>query len=101
MKMGQCRRVLTACFISVFVNIIWLDLDASTIHENYPPLRTEIILKTRGSRGDKFADWLAPPGHDIAHFFGGFLLAIVFSFVFYATLAWIIISLPAWWHEIT
>jgi hypothetical protein len=101
MKMSPRRRVLVACFISLIVNIIWFVLDASTIPTSYPPSRADKIVNLLGSPGGKFADWLAPLGHDIAHVLGGFLLAIGFSFVFYATLAWVIISLPVWWRERT
>jgi hypothetical protein len=99
MKMNPRRRVLIALLISFLVNVIWFVLDASTIHKDYQTSR--VIVDMLGAPGGTFADWLAPPGHDAAHIIGGFLLGIGFSFVFYATLAWVIISLPAWWQERT
>jgi hypothetical protein len=101
MIMNPFRRVMTAVCISLAVNMIWFLLDAMTTHQDDRPSMSWKIASVLGGPGGAFAEWLAPPGHDAAHFLVGFLMAIGFSFAFYAGIAWIIISLPAWWRERT
>jgi hypothetical protein len=101
MKMNPFRRVMTAVCISLAINMIWLLLDAMSVHQEERTSMSWKIVSVLGGPGGALADWLTPPGHDAAHFLGGILMAIGFSFVFYAGIAWIIISLPAWWRERT
>jgi len=101
MTMNSRRRALTAFYISLFLHVILLVLGVATSRQDNRTSWSAKIVNMLGSPGGEFGDWLAPPGHGAAHFVGGFLLAVGFSFVFYAVLAWVIISLPTWWRERT
>jgi hypothetical protein len=101
MIMNPRRRAMTAVYISLSLNAILLFLGALSSKQRYSTSRYEKILDVLGGPGSAFADWLAPSGHGAAHFLGGALMSIGFSFAFYGVIAWVIISLPAWWRDRT
>jgi hypothetical protein len=80
--------------ISCAVNVIWLILGSLTAPARYTRLDT--IVEVLGTPGGTVAEWFAPPGHDLAHFLGGVLIALVSSILFYAGLAWAVLSVPEW-----
>jgi hypothetical protein len=46
--------------------------------------------------GAVFATWIAPSGHEMGPVLIGVLIAIIFSLFFYATVAWLALSVLAW-----
>jgi hypothetical protein len=96
MKMNLRRRVLAALLIRLFLNAVWIALEASTNSSEYWSSRLRKVFRVLDSPAFAFSNWLAP-GHEPGPLLGVAMLGIVFSFVFYAALLWVIISVPSWW----
>jgi hypothetical protein len=57
--------------------------------------RAEKILDPLFAPAGAIADWIAPAGHDAAHFIVGFLVTVVSSLLLYAMPVWAILELLA------
>lgn len=92
----QSRRIFAALGVSCAINVVWFTLDALAGPTTYHPSRLSKIAGALGYPGGTIADWLAPRGHDAAYFIGGALIAVASSLLFYAVLAWVILTILAW-----
>jgi hypothetical protein len=95
MEPYEIERIRRAALISVAVNVVWFIL------ETKPPRPSSIAAtldRILNGPANEFVEFLSPPGHGTEMAAGAFA-AIVFSFCFYGVLAWIVLSLPAWWKN--
>ena len=93
-------RIFVALGASAVINVTWLLLDGLTGQAQQPNPRLVWIVDKLGAPGATMADWLAPSGHSMGTILGGVLIAIVSSVVFYASVVWMVLSVPAWWREV-
>lgn len=98
-NMTKTRRVLVACVTSVVLNGAVLGLGASIDSDQHPAPLTSKILDVLGAPGSAAGYWPAPTGHGAAHFVGGALIEVLSSIIFYAALAWVVLSLPLWLRQ--
>jgi len=94
----QSWRIRVALMISVVINCLFIAMGLS-IDLQRPPSRAARILADLTEASNAFAAWIAPRGHDTAHFVGGAVIAIVSSFFFYSIFVWFLLSLPVWWRQ--
>jgi hypothetical protein len=95
-KTPRIRRLVLALVISGVVNIVWLGLDVFTANRTYGLTIYRRIELALGTPGAVFATWIAPSGHEMGPVLIGVLIAIIFSLFFYATVAWLALSVLAW-----
>lgn len=93
-------RIFVALGASAAINVTWFVLDGLAAHAQQPNPSLEWIADKLGTPGATAADWLAPSGHTLGTILSGVLIALVSSFVFYASVIWIVLSVPEWWREV-
>jgi hypothetical protein len=91
----RVRRVRIALIFSAVLNGIFIVLDASGSADQYSDSRAARALEVLWKPSGKIAEWLAPAGHDAAHFLGGALIAIVSAVLFYALVVWLLLEIWA------
>ena len=91
---GLLRRFHSALAISFCLNIALLAIDFSIDPLRRELSRTERLVVALLGPADALTTRLVP-GH------GGTQIAAfaVFSFAFYAVMAWVFLSLPVWWRR--
>jgi hypothetical protein len=98
----QVGRVRIAFILSVVLNV-FLFVVSLSINPSRKGSTSETarVLDVLSAPSTAFAEWIAPRGHGGAHFVVALIAAIVSSVVFYAALAWVVLSLPIWWRHRT
>lgn len=98
----QFWRVAIALLISIALNGFLFAVSLSiNPREQVPTSRVERIVDALSTPSSAFAEWVAPQGHGGTHFVVALMAAIISSLVFYAALAWVVLSLPVWWRHRT
>jgi hypothetical protein len=92
-------RVRGAFMVSLVINSLFVVIILSTGAPQTTPTRTARIVAALTTPSTALGEWGAPRGHDGLHFVGGAVIAIGSSVLFYAILAWFLLSLPVWWRE--
>jgi hypothetical protein len=93
-------RIRIALIISGILNgfLVAASLSINPRGQDPTPMADRIIgVLTAPSTA--FSEWIAPPGHGGFHFVIALIAAIISSILFYAVLAWVVLSLPAWWRH--
>ena len=90
---GYIGRLVIALLLSIGLNVLLLAVAFSI-----DPRRAEL------SRIERWSNFLLSPAATLTatlvpgHTGAQFVALTLFSFAFYAALAWVAISLPAWWR---
>jgi len=94
------RRITIAFLISIALNSLLFAMSLSiNPAKPVPPSGVGRIVDALSAPSSAFAEWVAPRGHGGAHFVIALIAAVVSSVVFYAALAWVVLSLPVWWRH--
>jgi hypothetical protein len=100
MAIEQLRwRVRAAVLISLVINSLFVVIILATGTPQITPTKTQRIVAALTAPSTALGEWSAPRGHDGIHFVGGAVIAVVSSVLFYAIVAWFLLSLPVWWRE--
>jgi membrane-associated phospholipid phosphatase len=99
-KTKMRRRIFIALGVSGVVNVTWLVLDGLIAHAQQPDPKVMWIVDKLGTPGGAIANSLAPSGHTVGTALAFVLIAVLSSILFYASVVWIILSIPAWWREV-
>lgn len=85
------QRMTIALVTSMVLNCILIAMPFFTNPETFPSSVFGKIVHVLGRPGGTFTEWLLP-GHDMSQV----VLVIVSSVVFYAVLAWLVLSFVFW-----
>jgi hypothetical protein len=87
----KLHRISIALIMSIALNSILMAIPFFVAPEKLQSLAIGKIVSVLGRPGGAFTEWLLP-GHDMPQV----IMVIVFSLVFYAVLAWLVLRLIFW-----
>ena len=87
----KLHRIAIALIMSIALNSILMAIPFFVAPEKLQSLAIGKIVSVLGRPGGAFTEWLLP-GHDMPQV----IMVIVFSLVFYAVLAWLVLRLIFW-----
>lgn len=96
---NQRIRLRIAILISLMLNGVLIVLALTVANRQDRSSSIVKLLDMLTSPSTAIAEFVAPRGHDAAHFVGGAIAAIVTSIVLYGLLGWFLLSLPLWWKR--
>ena len=94
------RRIAISFLFSLALNSLLFAVSLSiNPRKPVPTSGMQRIVDALSAPSSTFAEWVAPGGHGGTHFVIALIAAVASSLVFYAALAWVILSLPVWWRH--